>query len=89
MYDADYKYSVEVSTQMSFAAGAFVIQHPDKSKDKMSVYFASMNGVLNIYRSLLSADPHAHLEYFDDLLKKRERGTLFEQVEKVASKKCL
>jgi hypothetical protein len=72
---------------MMASQAAFVIEHPEKSKDDVAVYLAGMEGVLSAYSAMKSKDPQLHLAQLDDLLVEREQGKLADYVKKTA-KKC-
>jgi hypothetical protein len=62
-----------IATMMASEA-AFVIEHPDKSKDDVAVYFAGLDGALNAYAAMKKKDSQLHLAQLDDLLAQREQG---------------
>ncbi len=72
---------------MIFASGVFVIEHPDLASDNMAVFQAAAEGALRVYESILKVQPESRMGFLDDLVKKRDEGTLDEYVRK-ASTKC-
>jgi len=79
---SDHKYSSEINLQMIASGGAFVIEHPDKMHDNDAVYLASLEGSLAVYESILKAVPEARWKFLDDLLVRRDKGTLPEYIAK-------
>jgi hypothetical protein len=55
---------------------AFVIEDPDKRTDLSAEYEAGMEGALRIYELLLQTKPKDRQPYLDDLVKRRNDGTL-------------
>src|SRR6266700_2114283 len=83
-----YKYSPEIVIQLTFSAGAFLIEHPEKKDDRVAEYVAGVEGALNAYKSILKAKPEAKSKELDDLLKKQSQGTLLDFVRESSSKAC-
>ncbi len=71
-----YKYTPQIIGQLTFSTGAFIIEHPDKAKDRDAQYVAGMEGALHAYQSILKAKPDATAKELDDLLDKQKKGTL-------------
>jgi hypothetical protein len=65
-----------VLVQSMFSQGAFIIEHPDQSNDKVAAQMAGMLGSLKVYEVFIKERPDAALPYFDDMLKRREEGRL-------------
>lgn len=74
--NAQYKYTPQIMGQLTFSTGAFIIEHPDKAKDRSSQYVAGMEGALQAYKSILKSKPDATVKELDDLLDKQKKGTL-------------
>lgn len=77
-------YSAEIFTQMIPSTAAFVITHPEKSKDDVAVYTATLEGALRTYESILRLKPKARWPYLDGLIEKRNSVGLTEHVRQVA-----
>jgi len=77
-------YSAEIFTQLVPSAAAFVITHPEKSKDDVAVYTAALEGALRTYESILRLKPKARWPYLDGLIEKRDTVGLTEHVRQVA-----
>jgi hypothetical protein len=67
------------------AETAFVIEHPDRAKDKSAMYAAGVDGAINAYQAIRAKDSQYHVKQLDDATQKREQSKLPEYV---ASKKC-
>ena len=65
-----------VLTQLMFSSGTFIVEHPDKANDEMAVQMAGMLGALKVYEIGVKADPEHRLPFLDDLVKRRDAGTL-------------
>ncbi len=80
-------YSAEIFTQMVPSSAAFIIEHPEEAKDPARVYLAGVEGALRTYEAILKVKPKARWPYLDDLIEKRDKGTLADHV-RDASAKC-
>jgi hypothetical protein len=74
--NAQYKYTPQILGQLTFSTGAFIIEHPDKAKDRDAQYVAGTEGALHAYQSILKTKPDAKVKQLDDLLDKQKQGTL-------------
>ena len=83
-----YRYSSEVTQQITFSAASFRLEHPDHLRDDTGAYIAGVEGALRAYESLLKSTPDAKLAFLDELLAKRARGDLGDRVAKLANEKC-
>jgi hypothetical membrane protein len=83
-----YRYSTEINQQIIFSAAAFRLEHPDHLRNDAGAYLAGVEGALRVYGSLLKSTPDAKLSFLDDLVAKRDRGELADQVAKLANEKC-
>src|SRR5215472_262723 len=83
-----YKYSPEVVTQLTFASGQFIIEHPEQAKDATAQYVAGVEGALRAYQSILKVKPEAKSRELDELFQKQTQGTLAEFVRDAAGKGC-
>jgi hypothetical protein len=75
-------------TAMVFAQTAFVLQNPDKQNDDLAQFQAGVEGVLRIYEFLLRNNPKDRQPYLDDLIQRREAGTLAHWVKERADASC-
>jgi hypothetical protein len=75
MPETDHPYFKEVLVQMMFAGGAFQIQHPDRAGDAVAQQTAGVLGALRVYEKL-AARSGQRLPFLDDLVAKRDGGTL-------------
>jgi len=85
--DSKSGYPCALVATMLASEAAFVIEHPEKSKDLDSVYLAGVDGAIRGYESIHKKDNSYRLPHLDDLIQKRDQGTLPEYVHGIA-KKC-
>ncbi|HME58859.1 MAG TPA: hypothetical protein VKF63_11025 [Terracidiphilus sp.] len=71
-------------TAMFITQVAFALQNPDKQDDLLAQYQAGIEGVLRIYETLLKSNPKDREPYLDDLIQRRDAGTLPQWVKKRA-----
>jgi hypothetical protein len=74
--NSGYKYIPQIIGQLTFATAVFIIEHPDKVKDRGAQYVAGTEGAVHAYQSILKAKPDATAKELDDLLEKQKKGTL-------------
>jgi len=74
--NSGYKYTPQIIGQLTFATAVFIIEHPDKVKDRGAQYLAGTEGALHAYQSILKTKPDATAKELDDLLEKQKKGTL-------------
>jgi hypothetical protein len=70
------------------AQAAFVLENPDKNSDAQAEYEAGVEGALKIYETLLNANPKDRQPYLDDLIQRREAGTLAQWVKEHSGSGC-
>jgi hypothetical protein len=70
----------EIVNQMVISSAAFMIEHPDKTKDDQAVATAGLLGALKVYQSILKQDPDARWPYVDKVVQMRDQGKLDEFV---------
>jgi hypothetical protein len=71
------------------AQAAFVIENPDKRADSQAEYLAGVEGALRTYEVLLKSNPKDQQAYLDDLIRRREAGSLAQFVqERLANGAC-
>ena len=75
-----------LATMMASQA-AFVIENPNKAKDKSGAYLAGLEGALDGYQAIQAKDQNYRLPNMDDLLRKRADGKLQEYL-RSATKRC-
>lgn len=80
-----YKYSPEITLQLTFSSGAFIIEHPDQAKDASAQCLAGVEGALKAYQSILKVKPDAHSKALDELLDKQRDGKLANHVRDTTS----
>ena len=72
----------------TFSQTAFLIQNRDKQDDLLAQYQAGVEGALQVYELLLKANPRDRQPYLDDLIQRREAGTLSQFVKERAEAAC-
>jgi hypothetical protein len=82
------KDSTTIFAAMFVAQTAFVIQNPDKKDDRLAEYQAGVEGALHVYEQLLKANPKDRQPYLDDLIQRRDAGTLAQFVKERAATEC-
>jgi hypothetical protein len=84
----DKKDSATVFGGQVMAQTAFVIENPGKKDDVLAEYQAGVEGALRVYELLLKANPKDRQAYLDDLIERRDRGTLAQFVKERAEASC-
>jgi len=84
----DKKDAQAIFNGMLFAQIAFAIEHPEQQNDTLAQYQAGAEGALRTYEKLLKANPKDQQPYLDDLLQKREAGTLPQWVKERVAAAC-
>jgi hypothetical protein len=83
------KDSQAIFNGMFFSQIAYVIQNPDKQDDLIAEYQAGVEGALPVYEILLKSNPKDRQPYLDDLIQRRDGGTLLQWVkERAAAAGC-
>jgi hypothetical protein len=82
------KDSQTLFTAMVLSQTAFALQNPDKQNDDLAQYQAGVEGVLRIYELLLISKPNDRQPYLDDLIQRRDAGTLAQWVKERAVAGC-
>lgn len=84
----DHPFFPQVLTQSMFSGGAFIIEHPDQAKDEVAVQTAGILGALKVYEVFAKSQPNERLPFLDDLLKRRDDGTLASYMQEAVPKGC-
>ena len=66
----------------------FALQNLGKQADRMPQYQAGVEAVLRVYEVLLKVNPKDRQPYLDDLIQRREAGTLAQFVSERAGAAC-
>lgn len=69
-------YSRELVEQLMFSSVAYLIEHPDRVDDPVALARGGLEGVLRTYEAILRIKPNEHHPFLDDLLVRRDEGTL-------------
>jgi carboxypeptidase Q len=85
---SDEKDGGAVLAAMIMSQTAFALRNPDKQADRLAQYQAGVEGVLRVYETLLKTNPKDQQPYLDDLIQRRDAGTLPEFVKDRAHHKC-
>jgi hypothetical protein len=67
---------------------AFLLESPGKKGDPQAEYQAGVEGALNVYAGLLKSNSKDREPYLDDLIQRREAGTLAQFVHDRAAASC-
>jgi len=67
---------------------AFVIENYGKSDDPLAEYKEGIQGALNVYAAVVKANEKDRQAYLDDLIKRRDEGTLGDFVKERAAQSC-
>jgi hypothetical protein len=85
---AEHPYFSYVLAQSMFSSGAFMIEHPDQASDQVAVQTAGIEGALQVYDVFVKAMPEDRLPYLDDLVAKRNDGSLKAYMQAAVPKGC-
>jgi len=77
-----------ISVQMMFSGARYAIQHPKSTADDINQYVAGVEGALRMYEVLIAQKPKDQQPGLDDLLKRREAGTLVDYVKSQFTTSC-
>ena len=84
----DKKEASAVFIAETFSQTAFLIRNPGKQDDLLAQYRAGVEGVLRTCEVLLKANPRDRQPFRDDLIQRREAGTLAQFVKERAEAAC-
>jgi hypothetical protein len=70
------------------AQAAFVVENPDRKDDRLTELQVGVEGALRVYELLLKANPKDRQPYLDDLIQRRDAGTLAQFVKDRAGAGC-
>jgi hypothetical protein len=76
MPDPPRGHSKEIVRQMIISSAAFMIEHPDKTKDEQAIVTAGLLGSLKAYQAILKGEPDARWPYMDKIVQMRDQGKL-------------
>jgi hypothetical protein len=71
-----YKYEPEIFGQFTLSMGAFLFEHPEKTKDLDAQFLAGVESALKAYKAILESKPEAKSTGLDQLLEKQKQGSL-------------
>jgi carboxypeptidase Q len=84
----DKKHSQTLFTAMVLAQIRFAIEHRDQPSDVDGQYLAGVQGMLRAYEKVITAPAMVRLPALDDLLQRRDAGTLAQFVNERAATAC-
>jgi hypothetical protein len=84
----DKKDSNTLFAAMFMSQTAFAIQNLGKPEDRSAEYEAGTEGLLRVYEVLLKNNPKDRQPELDDLLQKRDSGTLAKYVQERSAAEC-
>jgi hypothetical protein len=84
----DKKDSSTIFLAETLSQTAFLIQNPDRQDDRIAEYQAGVEGALHVYEVLLKTNPRDRQPYLDDLIQRRDAGTLVQFVKERAAAAC-
>ena len=84
----DKKYFGDFFGAELLAQTKFLLQNPDKQNDLLAEYQAGAEGALQFYEALLKDNPKIRKPLMDELIKKREAGTLAQFVKQQSESEC-
>jgi hypothetical protein len=87
-WDSKKNNATEIWVQMMFSQLAFMIENPDKAKDRDAVFLAGVKGALKVYQAIQKDKPKTKLKSLDDLLAQEQAGTLDEAVRQSVATNC-
>ena len=88
IFEKDKNYANDIFFQMTFSSAAFIIEHPEQATDDVAVNKAGLEGSLRAYEAIVKAKPKATWPFLDELVQRREKGTLAEYVREISTTKC-
>jgi len=68
--------------------GAFVLENSDKKDDRQAEYVAGVQSALRVYELLVKTNPKDRQPYLDEVVQRREAGTLADYVKERAAVSC-
>jgi hypothetical protein len=86
--DKNKNYASDLTLQMTLSSAAFIIEHPDQAKDDVAVNKAGLEGTLRAYEAILKTKPKATWPFLDQLIERRNKGTLEDYVREISTTKC-
>jgi hypothetical protein len=84
----DKKNSQAIFNAMFFSQIAFVIQNPDQQNGPLAEYQAGVEGALRVYEVLVKSNSKDQQPFLDDLINRRNAGTLAQWVKERAAATC-
>lgn len=76
--DSDYKYSSELMAVYTLSNAAFVLTNAGRSNPK-TAHMAGLEGTIQAYQAIVAVEPTARWKKMEQLISKRDRGTLLKK----------
>lgn len=76
LFNKKYKFSSDLFSQNMFGMGVFKLENPDKKDDEVAAQLAGVESVLRTYEAMVKENAKAKYSAADDLIAKRNDGTL-------------
>jgi hypothetical protein len=73
-------HSLEIAHQMVISSAAYMIEHPDKTKDEQAIALAGLLGAIKAYQAIVKQDSASRWAQMDKLILMREQGKLDDYV---------
>lgn len=70
------KFSSELFGQYTFGLAAFKLENPDRATDENAAQFAGLESMLKACEAMVKVNPKAKFAGVEDLIAKRDNGTL-------------
>jgi hypothetical protein len=74
------KFGTEIFSQLMYSEAAFMIENPDSVNEALEVHAAGVMGSLKAYEAILKDHPKARSKSLDEILSRRDKGTLKDHV---------
>jgi hypothetical protein len=84
----DKKDSATIFSGQFMGQAAYVLENAGKAEDRQPELVAGVESALRVYQLLLKANPKDRQPFLEELLKRREAGTLAEFVQEKAATGC-
>ena len=88
MSRSDKKNGPELIAAMMMGQTEFVLKSADKQSDQFAEYEAGVDAALNVYAALVKSNAKDRELYLDDLMQRRDAGTLTQFVHDRAAAAC-
>jgi len=84
----DKKDSASIIFAQMAAQAEFILTHPEQKDDRQAELLSGARGALQVYEVLLGSNPKDRQPYLDDLIQRRDAGTLSDFVKEREASAC-